>query len=278
VYGICQALISLLKGIGVPMGFRLSNVTLCAASVVLLTGCGEKAPEKVEVADYVATNRGYVKSPEVTSVAVTAAGELLVTGSALPEARVRLTAPAGQAYGVTAGTDGRFQASLPQMSGGSFYDLAMETEGRLMRAEGRLFVPPASDIGAPPRSVLLRPGASALPLWPQASLLAVVDYDAGGAMAVSGRTDPGLTVDVEIDGQPALEVRSGENGVYTAALPVRGGLRNGTVTIGVHSRDRFETRQISLRHPTSEGAVLTGGAWYVDWAISGGGLQTTVVF
>ncbi|MCA1936529.1 MAG: hypothetical protein LDL37_13855 [Asticcacaulis sp.] len=271
-------MISLLKGIDVPMGFKLSTVALCAASVVLLSGCGDKAPEKVEVADYVATNRGYVKSPEVTSVAVTAAGELLVTGAALPEARVRLTSPSGQAYGVTAGSDGRFQASLPQMSGGSFYDLAMETEGRLMRAEGRLFVPPASDIGAPPRSVLLRPGASALPLWPQAGLIAVVDYDAGGAMAVSGRTDPGIMVDVEIDGQPALEVRSGENGVYTAALPVRGGLRSGTVTIGIRARDRFETRQVSLRQPSTEGATLMGVAWYVDWAISGGGLQTTVVF
>lgn len=275
---MCQALISLLKGIGVPMGFKRSNVAFSAAWFLLLAGCGEKAPEKVEVADYVATNRGYVKAPEVTSVAVTAAGELLVTGAALPEARVRLTAPAGQAYGVTAGTDGRFQASLPQTSGGSLYDLAMETEGRLMRAEGRLFVPPASDIGAPPRSVLLRPGASALPLWPQAGLVAVVDYDAGGAMTVSGRTDPGLMVDVEVDGQPALEVRAGENGIYSAALPVRGGLHTGIVTIGVRSRDRFETRQISLRQPSTEGASLTGGAWYVDWAIGGGGLQTTVVF
>ncbi|UDF02570.1 hypothetical protein [Asticcacaulis sp. AND118] len=260
------------------MGFKLHTLIVPMAMAVLVSACGQKAPENAEVADYVATNRGYVKSPEVTSVAVTAAGELLVTGSALPESRVRLTSPGGQAYGVTAGGDGRFQASLPQVSGGSLYDLAMEAEGRLMKAEGRLFVPPASDIGAPPRSVLLRPGAAGLPLWPQAGLLAVVDYDAGGAMAVSGRTDPGATVDVEIDGQPAVEVRAGDNGIYTATLPVSGGLRDGTVSVGVHARDRFETRQVSLRQPAGERAALASGVWYVDWQITGGGMQTTVVF
>ncbi|MFT3995980.1 MAG: hypothetical protein QM667_01115 [Asticcacaulis sp.] len=257
---------------------RTARIMAIAALMAALGACGASTPENAEADNYDAANFGYMRAPEVTSVAVTATGELLVTGMARPQVRVRLTGLNGQAYGVTSGADGRFQASLPQASGGSIYDLAMESEGRLLKAEGRLFVPPSTDIGAPPRSVLLRAGAASLPIWPQAGLLSVVDFDAGGAIAVAGRTQPGATVDVEIDGQSAAEARAGEDGVYVAIVPLPGGFVSRGVTIGVHSRDRFETRQIALRRPEGERIQQVGNGWYVAWQAPGNAAQTTVVF
>ncbi|ESQ80464.1 hypothetical protein [Asticcacaulis sp. YBE204] len=254
----------------------LLSLTLAAGG---LSGCGQKTPEQKEEAAYDSSALGYEKTPEVTSVAVTAAGDLLVTGTAVAEGRVRLTSLSGQAYGVTAGRDGRFQASLPQSPGGSLYDLAMEQQGRLMKAEGRLFVPPAGDIDEPPRAVFMRVGAPGLPLWPQAPLLAVADYDAGGALAISGRTENDAMVDIELNGQKAVEVRAGADGVYTALIPLEASVIGQRLVIGVRSRQKYVTHPLTLRAPHAVPSVgMQDGLWYIDRPLVGGGTQVTVVF
>lgn len=260
------------------MRHRSPYLPLALVFAGLLASCDGTAPRKTEADKYDAANFGYVKAPEVTSVAVTSAGELLVTGSALAQARVRFSGAGEQAYGVTSGSDGRFQASLPQAPGGSVYDLSMEAGGRLMKGEGRLFVPPATDPAVPPKSVLLRTGSASLPLWPQAGLLAVADYDGGGVLAISGRAQAGDMVDIEIDRQPMAEARAGEDGVYVAVMPLQGGFGSRTLNVSARARDHYETRQIVLRPPQGERAATVGGTWYIDWLVAGGAMQTTVVF
>lgn len=245
----------------------------------LLTGCGP-SDTQTKATPYQATAMGYVKTPEITSVAVTVPGDLLVTGTAFAEGRVRLISVAGQAYGVTAGADGRFQASLPQTPGGSFYDVSMEERGRLMKAEGRLFVPPSVASEVPPKSVFMRMGASSLPLWPQAPLLAVLDYDAGGGLSVSGRASAGATVEVALDGRVAMRAEAGDNGIYSALIPLDASVIGQRLRVEVQSGRVSESRSVTFRpHTAGAGAaVLEDGLWYVHWGLSGGGTQTTIVF
>ncbi|MDC7684308.1 hypothetical protein PQU92_13545 [Asticcacaulis sp. BYS171W] len=244
-----------------------------------LSGCGQAGPETKEAAAYDSSALGYEKTPEVTSVAVTAAGELLVTGTAAAEGRVRLTSITGQAYGVTAGKDGRFQASLPQTPGGSLYDLSMEQQGRLMKAQGRLFVPPATRIDEPPRAVFLRMGAPGLPLWPQAPLLALADYDAGGALSVSGRAESDALIEIDLNGQKAAEVRSGADGIYSVLIPLEASAIGQRLVVGARSRQSYETHPLILRAPRpAASAGIENGVWYVDRPLTGGGTQVTVLF
>lgn len=247
--------------------------------VPLLSACSGEGNETKDT-PYEATAMGYVKTPEIKSVAVTAAGDLLVTGTAFGGGRVRLTSATGQAYGVTADADGHFQASLPQMTGGSLYDLSMEERGRLMKAEGRLFVPPSTASDLPPKAAFMRMGASSLPLWPQAPLLALADYDAGGGLAVSGRARPDAIIEIELNGRPAVRAQAESDGVYTALIPLNPEALGQTLTLSARDGATSETRSLNLR-TRGEGPNATAnenGVWYVYWNLQGGGAQTSIMF
>jgi hypothetical protein len=252
---------------------------LLALGLLSLVGACDSSANKAKEETQKATSIGYVLAPEIASVAVTSTGDLLVTGQAVARGRVRLTTDKGLAFGVSADSEGRFQASLPQSPEGSFFDLAMDVDGRLMKAEGRLFVPPSIASDLPPKAVFIRIGAGSLPLWPQASLIALVDYDAGGGMAISGRAEAEAEVYVKFNTQTIGQTRANKSGVYSVVIPLKIRGLDQTVTLSVTSGTQSETKSIDFKTIGSFESVRNeAGIWYVNTLLPGGGTQTTLLF
>ena len=224
-------------------------------------------------------DNGYSPAPVVNEVTQSGPGMLTVKGQALPDGRVRFILGPQRAIGVTADSKGRFSADLPADPKGSVFDLLMEDRGRLMHAEGRLFVPP----GQPAKAIIMRPGAASLPVARQPEGIAVLDYDAAGALAVSGRVAPKTAVDVIVNGQlrGAQPISAGD-GAYTAMtqmLPAPGDSPT-TLNIVIEAGGATWKRDVMVSRPADGGdhVTLIPEGWRVDWKVPGGGVQTTLVF
>jgi len=250
---------------------------LTTGSVLALGGCAPSGADTGKDVP-VATAMGYSHTPEITGVSVRDDGDLQLSGLAAPQGRVRLVAADGRATGVTADAQGRFTAEVPQGAGGSLYSLSMESDGRLIQAEGTIFIAPQMAPTDDPGAVYLREGASTLPLSARSGLLAALDYDAGGGMAVSGRSLPDIVIEVAVDGQTAARTRTDATGLYHALIPP------GSLSIGnrfqvtVRGANSSESRSVALKAPLAGRIEAQDGLWYVHRTLSGGGAQTTVVF
>ncbi|MDC7674998.1 hypothetical protein [Asticcacaulis machinosus] len=242
----------------------------------LITGCQPRDNQANAEGPFLATNMGYVRAPEILTVAIGKNGIVRISGIARPDGRVRLISGQGQAFGVTANTRGEFEADLPGNAQGSLYDVSMEESGRLMKAEGRLFVPPAQ----PERAVFMRSGSPSLPLSPHAPLLAVVDYDSRGGVAVAGRAKAGSLVSLAVNGSDIARVKADDTGLYHTILPLRQSLVGQTVTLEARSEGAIDNRQVDIvsTEVATDRVLQTGNAWRVDWSLPGGGAQTTIVY
>lgn len=256
---------------------RRPILTLCllAGASALLTGCQPRDNQASDEGPFLATNMGYVRAPEILKVSIANNGVVRISGIARPDGRVRLISGQGQAFGVTANTRGEFEANLPGNTQGSLYDVSMEESGRLMKAEGRLFVLPAQ----PERAVFMRSGSPSLPLSPHAPLLAVVDYDSLGGVAVSGRTKAKAVVALSVNGSDIARVKADEAGLYYTLLPLRQSLAGQDVTLTARSEGAIDSRQLNIVSTgVADSVQPAGNAWRVDWSLPGGGVQTTIVY
>ena len=254
----------------------MRRTTVPTAAVLLsvaMAACSQRAKEPAAVELTAAERAGYLPAPEVTQVVRAPGGGLMVHGRSKPGGRIRATTPSGEAYGATAGADGRFAVELPAMDAALLASVSVEERGRSTLAEGWLFVPPAE----PSRAALLRPGAAAWVFGSEPGLLAAVDYDADGGAGVSGKADPDAEVRVLVDGAPAGQVQADAQGRYSLRL---NRVAPGEHTIRVIAGDETMERTLALgvsAPAQTYFAVRQAGGWRVDWTTPGGGLQSTVI-
>jgi hypothetical protein len=259
----------------------MKNLSPFAKLVLILSLSGMTAcqpgPEKARK-DYAEAlkEQGYAMAPVITAVAQGGPGTLIISGQGQPDGRVRFLYGQQRAIGVTADSDGRFSAELPASPEGSVYDLSTEDNGRLIHAEGRLFVPP----GQPTKAVLLRPGTSSLPVVPQGLGIAVVDYDAAGALGITGRAGPKAALDVLVDGEIRAQPTAGADGTFTAMTQIDPpGDAAQSVSLSADAASTSWKREISVTKPGAGDRVTPiPEGWRVDWTLPGGGTQTTLVF
>jgi hypothetical protein len=258
---------------------------ILATEACLLAACQARRPAPKDPAAEAAAAleaTGYIHAPTISAVAAGDPGFVVVSGGAPADSRVRFsfTDPlkgGTQAVGVTADSQGRFRAEVPITSSGGLYDITVDDGGRPRQAEGRLFVPP----GLPDHAVLLRAGAPSRLMWPKTPGIAVADYDAAGAFAVSGRVAPDADVTVIVNNEIRDLGRSDHQGDFDAATQIpKPGPTPQTVTVIVQADKAEFRRDIQVLAPPDKGDRLTAVAegWRVDWQVPGGGEQSTVVF
>lgn len=253
---------------------RRRGLLAAAALLVLAAAACERQDERPAAPELTAAERaGYLPAPEVTQVVRGPGGGLMIHGRSKPGGRIRATTPAGEAYGATAGADGRFAIELPAMDTPMLASVSVEERGRSTLAEGWLFVPPTE----PGRAALLRPGAAAWVFGTEPGLLAAVDYDGDGGAAVSGKTEPDRDIRVFVDGAPAGQVRSDAQGRYSLRLSrVAPGAHAVRVVAGEETMERTLNLAVATPSQTYTASRETGG-WRVDWTAPGGGLQSTIL-
>lgn len=252
-------------------------------AVLLLAGCGggeggapAPAPSPGETS---AQDAGYLAPPALTG-AVRGAGNLTLTGTAPAGGQVRLASPDGRV--LTADVDGRggWTLTVPTPGAPSMFAFSAQTVGRVVRGEGAVLLAPAPG----PPALLLRPGFAALSvgLTPTGPVIVAVDYDASGGTAVAGLAAPNAPVRLSLDGVLAAGGQSDSQGRF-AMMAANATLAPGARTIEVETTSGQADVRIMMSPPTPlEGApyraARQGGAWRIDWAPPGGGVQTSLVF
>ncbi len=251
---------------------------LCAA---LLAGCGgERDRTAADIATAATKDDvNYLTPPRILGVSA-GQGGYVIRGLASPDGRIRAVSGGGRAFGATADKDGRFVLLTPRPPGPVLLTIAQERAGQATKAEGLLFVP--SD--GPAHAVILRAGAPALPLNPQAGLIATADYDAGGGATVGGMALPGQMVQVSLDGAAVIEAKADAHGAYGARLSGEGRIAPGDHTIKVVSGHATAERHLTFTAPSAQaaGVAREPEGWRVVWPIPaasnlGQGLQSTFV-
>jgi len=271
----------------------VASIALILSACTLLGGCRPDVHRAARMATE-ATQRtlsgadgaeaGYLPPPRLVSV-VRSPTSVMLMGSASPKARVELMAPEGETMTVQANGAGAWRLILPAVTRPRMF--AMEARlsdpapnGRVVHSEGALILDPQS---APP-AVLVRAGAGALVFAARTvrPSLDALDYDPGGFSAAAGRARPGASVRLMMDGQLA-GVGQADAGGRFSILAANRRLPFGTHTALVQSLDGQDERrfEISAPEPTLTPAYEVDpipGGWRLEWAIPGGGIQTTLVF
>lgn len=235
----------------------------------LLAGCSREPEEAPQTA---VQNAAYATPPAIRSVTA-GAGGLEISGLAEAGERIRLIEMDGTAHGVTAGENGAFSLTLPA-TGPQDRLIAVNVQraGRAVSADGWLFSPAS----APERAVMLRPGGASLPVG-QAPLIAAIDVDGAGGVAVSGVTEPGVEVEVRVDGVRSGRAQADPTGRWSLALetPLAAGQHR---FLAVSSSQLERTVDLAAVRPATplETAAFEGGV-RVAWALPGGGAQTTYI-
>jgi hypothetical protein len=209
----------------------------------------------------------------------------MLMGSASPKARVELMSPEGETMAVQANAAGAWRLTLPAVTRPRMF--AMEARlndpapaARLVHAEGALMLIPQSG----PPALLVRAGAGALVFAGRAvrPSLDALDYDPSGFAAAAGRARPGASVRLMMDGELA-GVGQADAGGRFSILAANRRLPLGTHIALVQSADGQDERrfEISAPEPTLTPAYKVdpiADGWRLEWAIPGGGVQTTLVF
>jgi hypothetical protein len=251
-----------------------------AACALSLTACGGKpaAPQKTPApGSDTAAEAGYLEPPRVLAARL-AGGEVRLEGSAVPNGRVRIASPAGEALFAQADAKGRWRAAVKPARPVNLYGLSMkDVQQRMAQSEGYLLV------AADGQTAQLRGGVGAVVLGPgsQAPRILAVDYDRDGGAVVSGVATPGVDLRLRVDRAGRGETKADKEGRFTIAL-------NEPLKLGQHSfevvgRVGSDQRQVAITPPAPltdgpyEGARTDFG-WRVDWMTPGGGEQTTLLF
>eukprot|EP01042_Synura_sphagnicola_P015817 gene15817-20033_t len=194
----------------------LSLVAVLSLITLSLAACKPSAPQADNGGDAAMRAAGYARAPEISMVGQDGNGSFVVEGQALPDGRVRFTYAGQRAIGVTADSQGHYKAELPSSGLGGVYDLSIEDNGRLIYADGRLFIP----AGQPAKAVLMRTGSPSRPIMRRAGVVSVVDYDSAGALGLSGYVSPNANVQVILGDEIRAEAISDATGYYSATTQI----------------------------------------------------------
>lgn len=254
--------------------FLISRVPALAGLFLVATALSACFGEPATEGGAPEAERAVLVAPQVTGLGPASNGGLVLSGLARPGDRVRVTDSAGRAVGVTANADGAFAVSLPAPERAEILQVTvLRPEGAAV-ADGFVFAPPGGRGAA-----VLRPGAAAAPLDPAAGLIAALDRDDGGSLALAGRGAADQPVRISVDGAPAGETRTDAEGRFALRLDVR--VAPGPRRVRVETPAGAAERTIELIDSTGrrglEGAPIEGG-WSVRWPLPGGGGQTTYLF
>ena len=221
----------------------------------------------------------YMSAPQVSKSAFGRNGAILLNGHAEPGAAIRLQAPEGDVSNARAGRDGRWSLRMPAVARPRMFALSAQIDQRVVHAEGALLLLPAPS----PAALLVRAGAGSLVMEGDGSgpRIAAVDYDPAGFVAVSGVAAPDAPVRLTLDGAPSGLSRADADGRYAVLAAGRElSFRNHVAMVqtpaGVVQRDFRLTTPTPLSSPYQATAEADG--WRVEWAPSGGGVQSTLVF
>jgi hypothetical protein len=257
---------------------------------LLLAGChgvrDEAAPAS-SAADSdkaaAAQDTGYVRPP-VVSAAARASSAVVLSGRSDPNARIRLSAPDGNAYGATATAAGTWALAVPVQADVREFGLSevlgdggIQTS-RTIQGDGYIAVLPSP--GRPAVVLHAGGGSQALSDIDPAPQLTTVDYDSGGGAVVSGLAKPGAPVRLSVDGGASVEARPDARGWFQAALP-------GMLKVGSHQATvQFADGERKAAFTLASAAPISGvpyrgqrqaAGWRIDWLTPGGAAQTTLV-
>ena len=262
----------------IPPVSRLSRWAPLLA--MALAACGDPgAGRPANQTEQVSSNAGYVAPPSLTSAARLASGVVQLKGTVSPGAQIRLASPDGAAFGATAGEDGAWTLDLPASSEPRMFSVAAQAGPATLRGEGALIVLPAPG----PPALLARAGFAAVPLsqGSGATEIVALDYDSGGGAAIAGLAAPDAEVRLTMDNEPAGIGQADAAGRFAILAPNRR-LSSGTHTLAVEVQSGNASARASVQPPIDLTAPFRAarqpGAWRMDWALPGGGVQTTLVF
>jgi hypothetical protein len=152
--------------------------------------------------------------------------------------------------------------------------------GRLVHSEGALILIPY----AGPPALLVRAGAGALVFSGKTvrPSLDALDYDPSGFLAAAGRTRPGSSVRLTMDGVLAGVGQADSGGRFSILAPNRP-LPFGTHAALVQSADGQDEQRFTIAPPDPTLSTYykvdpIPEGWRLEWALTGGGVQTTLVF
>lgn len=260
-------------------GFKSWPVALTL--VAMLSACGDGAPVGparggADARPAKDPEAAYLAPPKVLTAAREGGG-LVLSGSAVAGASVRLGAPTGEAVSVEADAGGLWRASLPAAPAPRLFGLSMTREGRTVQAEGYVLTTPEGAVA------LLRAGGGSEPLAgpSDAPRILAVDYDQEGGAMISGVGRPGAGFGLRIDRATQGAGKVDAQGRFQLSLAQ-------PLSTGVHAiQVAGEGGEHMVRVEVSPHPVLTAGplhaeriadGWRADWMTPGGGVQTTVLF
>ena len=253
---------------------------MLAAASLALAGCGRPAqtPAQAE-ADETSPENAFLAPPSLED-ARRQGTELMLAGSAPAGAAVRLASPDGRNLTATAGADGRWSLVVAQPPAPLMFGLAAQTGERRVPAQGAVILLPQPG----PPAVVARAGFAAQLLGGpgKGPAIAALDFDGGGGAAVAGFAQPKARVRLSFDGAAAGLSQADEHGRF-AVIAANQPLRAGERRLQVETETGRAEAVVRVSPPANLGpeayrAMRLDGAWRIDWAPAGGGVQTTVVF
>jgi hypothetical protein len=250
---------------------------LCAG--LALAGCSRagrtRAPAVLDPQPGLAET-SYLAPPRVELAMATRDGATMIRGQAAPRARVSVASPEGDSRAAIANATGTWTLVLPPSPRPRLYALSCQQDGRAVHAEGAVLTFPRSRLPA----VMLRAGAAALPLGGDGFSLLTVDYDPGGFAGVSGVAAPNAPVKLAIDGGMAGEGQTDARGRFALLAANRKlSLDPHELMVATPGGIVRSTVQLMPLQPMTGPYRVDGGpgAWRVQWALNGGGVQTTLL-
>ena len=236
------------------------------------TGPGTPPPPEPTAADY-------VEAPVVLAGARSTDGGVSVSGRATPDAIVRLSAPEGQSWGMTAGGDGEWSFAVPASPTPRMFALTSEKSGRAVHVDGAVVILPPPDAPV----AIARPGYGVRSIGLQSirPVIVSLDYDGGGGGIIAGVARPGSVVHLSIDGQDAAVARTDLQGRFVAPA-IKQPLKAGPRIIRVETSDGAAQIPTDVQ-PTSglEGVYAArrqSDGWRLDWRSGPRAIQSTVIF
>ena len=225
----------------------------------------------------VSTEASYLPPPRALTVRVEHDGALAVAGLAPPGATVEIMSPEGEQAHAAADAQGRWALRLSGAPQPRLYAISAVLAGRTVHAEGALITAP----GAVTPAVTVRAGYAASPLGASRQTgIASVDYDPSGFVAVAGSAPPHAQLTLLVDGTSAAVGQADAVGSY-ALLAANRRLSMGPHQLQVRAPDGTAARQVILEPPVALAAPYQAwpgpDGWRVEWALNGGGVQTTLI-
>ncbi len=270
-----------------PMAANERRGSAWVTSVVMagvLCACHDRSAHRDDPAvggdaDSQSAELSYAVPPQVSGATPSANGGVVLTGRASPGATLRLSSPEGEVLTVAVRSTGRWTLRIPPLATPRMFALSASVGDRVVHGEGALLLArrPA------PVALLVRTGSGALVIDGAVARPAIlaVDCDPGGFCAVSGLARPRAAVRLSLDRTPAGAEQADEHGRY-ALMAASRRLQPGPHDAVVQTPDGEVRRSFTVTAPdplrTPYQVTSLQDGWRVEWAIPGGGVQTTLVF